>query len=358
MDITESKREGLEASTSKPCRWNQPRKRRLSPRKAHQLLSLKHDNNNEEEQVASAVNVSSFAAKLQACAPRAGWLVNFTAPDSELEEETLPNIPEPEFMFADYTDISSNCCKDTFASFKENVKLSAEEITKIEIATRNQASSQVWHQLRAGRLTSSHFGDVFRRKACTKPDNLLKVVMGYQEVPDNVHVAWGTKKEVAARRAYLLHMQPNHAGISVRTSGLIVSEDLPYLASSPDGLVHCPHCMPSQGLLEIKCPSVHRDKTPMEAAKDKSFFCEIVDDKVTLKRSHKYYFQVQGQMGVSGKTWCDFFVWTMKGCTVERIHFDENLWKEMVQKLTIFYLEAVEPEIFTQRVKRGLHLYG
>ena len=38
-------------------------------------------------------------------------------------------------------------------------------------------------------------------------------------------------------------------------------------------------------------------------------------------------------MGVSGASWCDFFVYTKKGISVERIAFDPAYWAELRQKL-------------------------
>ena len=61
-------------------------------------------------------------------------------------------------------------------------------------------------------------------------------------------------------------------------------------------------------------------------------------------------------MAVTGRKWCDFFVWTLKGQSVERIRFDEDLWSKVMSKLTYFYVAAVVPELFTERVKRGLAL--
>ena len=50
-----------------------------------------------------------------------------------------------------------------------------------------------------------------------------------------------------------------------------------------------------------------------------------------------YYFQVQGQLAITGKKWCDFVVWTLKQpMYVERIYFDENLWNDMLNNLSNF----------------------
>ena len=51
-------------------------------------------------------------------------------------------------------------------------------------------------------------------------------------------------------------------------------------------------------------------------------FCCTVDATsgcLHLKEGHLYYAQVQGQMGVGGRAWCDFVVYMKKGISVESI---------------------------------------
>lgn len=367
VDITASKSEGMDASTSKTCKWKQPRKRRLSPKKSTYFKRCKAEDNNSEPPK-SGVNIARFAERLAKCCPESGWLINYTAPEvfdvvqgGATEEPTLPAVPQPQFMFADNVDITTETNKKCFSDFAHSVASSctAEDRHLIEQTTREQVKSERWFEMREGRLTSSYFGEVYKRKAETKHDNLLKTVMGYRPPTDNEHLRWGRTHEAAARRVYQKEMKKSHPNIHVNKSGLILDECLPYLAASPDGVVTCTHCSPTQGLLEVKCPSVHRNKTPEEACmQDRAFFCHIVDGSVTLKRNHDYYYQVQGQMGVSGRQWCDFFVWTLKGHSVERINFDKDLWTKMFKKLQEFYVNAVVPELFTNRVKRGKSLYA
>ena len=46
-----------------------------------------------------------------------------------------------------------------------------------------------------------------------------------------------------------------------------------------------------------------------DACKDRDFFCEIDDDnEIRLKRLHKYYAQVQGQMAICRAIKCDFVI--------------------------------------------------
>jgi hypothetical protein len=82
----------------------------------------------------------------------------------------------------------------------------------------------------------------------------------------------------------------------------------------------------------------------------------VLKGKISLKKTHSFYYQIQGQMALTGRHWCDFFVWTLKGHYVERIPFDASFWKEMSSKLNLFYEHYVVPEFFTERIKRGKEL--
>ena len=66
----------------------------------------------------------------------------------------------------------------------------------------------------------------------------------------------------------------------------------------------------------------------------------------TLKHSHEYYFQVQGQMAVTTVHVCDFVIWTPSECTIETITFDKMFWNEVCYPpLQIFYFYFLLPEI-------------
>ena len=73
-------------------------------------------------------------------------------------------------------------------------------------------------------------------------------------------------------------------------------------------------------------------------------FLEQVDGNLRLKRSHKYYAQVQGQMWVCGVQQCYFIVWTQFNKPLyEKILFDHAHCDSLVNKLTIFYKTYVLP---------------
>lgn len=92
------------------------------------------------------------------------------------------------------------------------------------------------------------------------------------------------------------------------SAGLFVDPELPFLAASPDGLIE------KDSIIEIKCPFSIRESTPENAfIENKIKYLEKKDEKLVLKKSHDYYFQVQGQLHITQKNYCYFVIWTPKG---------------------------------------------
>ncbi|KAL6465048.1 hypothetical protein MHYP_G00273650 [Metynnis hypsauchen] len=79
--------------------------------------------------------------------------------------------------------------------------------------------------------------------------------------------------------------------------GFLACPDAPWLGASPDGLIYGPSEYPPYGLLEVKCPN-HCPYLVTEK------------DILTLKHQHVYYWQIQGQLLISGLEWCDVVVYT------------------------------------------------
>ena len=96
------------------------------------------------------------------------------------------------------------------------------------------------------------------------------------------------------------------------------------------------------GLVEVKCPYTHRHVTPTQVCRDKGFCSALVvgvdgKEHLALRRSHLYYSQVQGQMAITGRSWCDFVIFTEKSISVERILFDCDIRQtELLPKRIVF----------------------
>lgn len=139
-----------------------------------------------------------------------------------------------------------------------------------------------------------------------------------------------------------------------RHSGLIIDSEHGWLACSPDDLVRDSSAVADEtGLVEYKCPYSVRDMSVEEACQRKDFASYVKDGQVTLKRTHKYFYQVQGQMAICRRNWCDFVIWTPASLTIERIPFDQQFWLDVLPKLEKFYDTAVLPELASPRHPQG-----
>ena len=240
--------------------------------------------------------------------------------------------------------------------YAREVIVNCDEALKIEEETKMQSDSALWYCHRRLRITASNFGKVSKRRPTTPVANLVKTLL-YSRRVETKALRWGNTHEDDARRAYQQSLLVSDNSAAVSSSGLVIDTTEPCLACSPDGMVHLPGSPDSYGIVELKCPYTAAEKglTPHEAATSlKTFFCKLTNDRsLQLKRNHEYYFQVQGQLGITRRPWCDFVVWTPKGMSVERIHFDRIFWEEMKPKLVRFHREAILPELALPRFTSG-----
>ena len=111
--------------------------------------------------------------------------------------------------------------------------------------------------------------------------------------------------------------------------GFIIHPDAPWLGSSPDGLVYDPKGEPVFGLLEVKCPNV---LSYVDCA-----YLKISEDVLQLQHTHHYYWQVQGQLLISGLEWCDFMVYAHGDMFIQRIRRNNEIMKTIKEKADFFY---------------------
>ena len=87
----------------------------------------------------------------------------------------------------------------------------------------------------------------------------------------------------------------------------------------------------------------------MEEGYERTDFLEKCEGGIQLKQSHTYFFQVQGQMAITGHHTTYFVVWTLKGQPLlVKIAFTQHLWPDILSKLVIFV------KCYVQRVLLGL----
>ena len=208
----------------------------------------------------------------------------------------------------------------------------------VEMITRDQSKSPVWHAYRTGRVTASKVHDILVMKSSTQPDNLVYKYM-----------QWGKDMESIAITKYAQTITAFHQDIKISQSGLVISPKLPYLAASPDGIRHC-SCH-EKCLIEIKCPYTLKDKDPTKCFGIDSF---CIDATGNLKKSHRYYAQVQMQMYVTLIDTCDFVVYTEKDIFITKIEKDSAFIDSMVVKSTKFFFNHLMPELLSRQIQRNL----
>ena len=125
------------------------------------------------------------------------------------------------------------------------------------------------------------------------------------------------------------------------------AEDYPFLGASPDGIVTCDCCPPA--VVEVKCSYTHRDKTLEELQAVVSNGADpsmCLDADMTLKKSHRYYTQVQGQLFVAKAMKCYFVFWVNDGLlVVDEVQRDDAFIQAMVPRLQKFVKQCLIPAL-------------
>jgi putative phage-type endonuclease len=152
----------------------------------------------------------------------------------------------------------------------------------------HEQGSPEWLKARAGLFTASGYGDLMamtRSGPSTSRANLItkvaieRITGEAQATFQNEAMRRGSELEPFARAAY-----EAWTGLLVQQVGLGIHEEYAYAGASLDGLVG------NHGAVEFKCPGAQH---------------KHVQALRTGEHAKEYRWQVQGQLWVSGRVWCD-----------------------------------------------------
>ena len=207
---------------------------------------------------------------------------------------------------------------DEFPNIPNNTNtITIDEAVAIEKNTRKQSESEQWFNERRGRITSSRFGDILKRKKVSE-----KFISS---------TAYGLAHESEAKTRYLQKFPGRH----LHSCGLLVQPQIAFLGASPDGLV-CDKG--STGVFEIKCPYSAREMSILDAAQQiKHFYVTKEGEQISISKKHNCYYQIQGQLMISGLSFCDFVLCTKVDLFIERVNRDKAFIDNMITSLHNFH---------------------
>ncbi len=196
--------------------------------------------------------------------------------------------------------------------------------------------SPEWFAARKGRITASIVGAILGCSPnMTRGDAMRSMVRdalgAEREFQGNIATEHGTYHEAGALAEYTME-----TGNEVQATSFHTRED--WAGASPDGLID------NAGLIEVKCPfGKRKEPAPVQFK--------------TLEDQPHYYAQVQFQLWVTMRDWCDFYQWAPNGTACERATPDLNWLGDNMPKLRQFYaeylaeLDAPERHLEAKRVE-------
>lgn len=175
-----------------------------------------------------------------------------------------------------------------------------------------------WHELRRGKFTASTFSDLFMAKSTKGYNNLISQVVFERltgESPESFENDWmarGKELEGEAREQYELETFNK-----VEPVGFVEMSE--WVGCSPDGFVG------TEGLVQIKCPK----------------YSTLIDYLLSGSVPKDYMIQMQGEMWVTGRKWCDFFVYHPKlKPMLKRVTPDEKILEQLKEEVNKAVVEA------------------
>ena len=204
----------------------------------------------------------------------------YSRPNADVQPDDIGDEISPELLL----DLKINY-------YVNQVEVSKEDISRIEHSTVDQAACDSWRDERMKRITASVAGSIAKMRKTTNRSGKVKEIL-YSTFQGSKATRYGHVMEDAAKEDYEKEqLRSGKVGLLLKRSGLVISEENPWLACSPDGIVSDPTAQDTVGLIEIKNPYSGRDKTIKEYCSSIKDFCLKFDgkEKFNLKKHHNYY---------------------------------------------------------------------
>lgn len=192
-----------------------------------------------------------------------------------------------------------------------------------------QQRTAAWRAARLGKVTASRIADVIARTKsgysaarATYAAQLVCERLTGTTAENFVSAAmqWGIDNEGWARLRYEFEQD-----VDIQLVGFLDHPTLPFSGASPDGLVA------EDGLVEFKCPNTTTHLATL----------------IGEPPPNKHLAQVQWQMAVTGRRWCDLVSYDPRApfalqFFTQRIHRDEAIIGALEEEVQTFLVEVAE----------------
>lgn len=248
---------------------------------------------------------------------------------------------------------------ETVETFISSLKIqTVQGICELELATRGQSENTIWQEQRVGRISSSTAHQVFTKVKTLQGtssrsrdvSSLLKTILGESGPSPHIPaIKYGRVLEPRAREEYQKALRKaGHKDVNVKECGMFVLTGKAYISASPDGVVQCSCC--GRGVVEIKCPLKSAHCHPADASLVYMQVQNMKDSQpqLTLSKTHQYYTQIQTQLAVTNKEWCDFFVYSHHGYIIDRVVRNRVFWQQVEAAVDFFFGTYVAPALMAK----------
>ncbi len=186
---------------------------------------------------------------------------------------------------------------------------------KFERDSRGQASGELFHEIHRDSLSASNFFIATRRNS-TLCHNHVKLVLG--EVPDNEAMRFGRAFEDRAVEKYKTDYK-----VKIEKCGTFIDPETLFLIATPDRLIG------DDTILEVKCLYSLRECETLDESKVACPEKLPSGNGYRLRRSDKWYHQIQGQLFITGRQICVFLLYNRReDASTQKVY--ENVWLEEV----------------------------
>ena len=231
------------------------------------------------------------------------------------------------------------CSTECFEQMVSHLSYDETEICKIEVATRGQYLNKTWYDARTGLLTASNF-----RLFChctdgskTAADALQGSKLNEQFLP--APVKYGRDNEEKARQLFLKSHRYHHRACSLLVPGFNISSAIPFLGCSADGVITCKQC--GKFLIEVKCMWSKRKFHPRVGAVMSGICDKDKDGQLVLKANHKYYYQIQGQVAITGVLKAFLVLFINKAIESGPVECNADFWESCTERLSSVYRDVL-----------------